>query len=284
METALKATLRWGVFVLAVAATTAWVVLSFTYLNRLGWDGLLSLEPGALASTLAAVAAPPAALWLVLVVVAQQQELSLLRRAILDLSVALRRGQDHVEANGRTLLELAAASERREAQHGIFVALDDLASHAALIAERLGVIDSAGLDLAWARYGAGDRWALLRPFLDRAALEENFGDRLIQALGQDAPARLAADAFVRRAKALRGDESNAGEQILLRQILDDGPIAQVDRLFALVSSSATGGNGHTEPRLSQDGSQVLSNSEETEIMADRLGPQPTLFPAGSQTV
>ena len=283
MDSVLKAALRWGVFVLAVAATTAWVVLSFTYLNRLGWDGLLSLEPGALASMLAAVAAPPAALWLVLVVIALQQELSLLRKAVLDLGIALKRGQDHAEANGRALLELTAAFSRQATQESVSIALDDIASHAATVAERLGVLDPDGLDLAWARYGAGDRWALLKPFLDRAAVESDFSDRLGRALHQDGPSQLAASAFVRRVEALREDQTINDGQKLLRQVLEDGPIAQVGRLFGVTRPEEMRGNGSTEPNQNNAMADALTDLKEEGTMADRLGPQPTLFPAGSQT-
>jgi len=195
MESKVKSILHWGVFVVAVTATTGWLVLCFAYLMRLGWDGLLSLEPGALAATLAAAAGPPVALWLVLVVTAQRQELVALRIAVLDFGLAIRRGQDHAETNGRALLEVTAATRRQASQDGLMIALDDLASHASIVVERLGVLDQDGLDLAWARYGSGDRWALLRPFIDRAALEDDFGARLAGALEEDALAKLAAGAL-----------------------------------------------------------------------------------------
>lgn len=281
METVIKTVLRWGVFVLAVAATTAWIVLSFTYLNRLGWYGILSLEPGALASTLAAVAAPPAALWLVLMVVAQQQELTLLRKMVVDLGLTMRRGQDQAEVNGRALLELAAAAGRSATKDALSIALDDLSSQAATVAEHLGVLDSDSLDLAWARYGAGDCWALLNPFLTRATNEADFAERLTKALVQDGPAQVSAKSFVRCVQTLRSHDHGVGDQRLLLQILDDGPIAQVGRLLASVSLSTD------EPQADEVQSRAQNLKDEGaetegDAMADRLGPQPTLFPAGSR--
>lgn len=271
MEHTVKTILRWAVFVLAVAATTAWIVLSFTYLNRLGWDGILSLEPGVLAATLAAVSAPPAALWLVLVVVAQQQELALLRHMVSDQGSVLRRGQEQAESNSRALLELTALAGRSSAKDTLPLVLDDLASHAAAVAERLGVLEADSLDLAWARYGAGDRWALLKPFLERAAIEDDFAERLAKALQQDHGAQASAAAFTRRLQSLRSQSHGIGEQKLLVEVLEDGPAAQVDRLFSPDQASVA--------LVKEDDTETGSEADE---ISDRLGPQPTLFPSGSR--
>lgn len=282
MDKPLKAAIRWAVFVIAVAVTTAWVVLSVTYLYRLGWDGILSLEPGALAAILAAVAGPPAAVWLVLVVIAQQQELGLLHKAVLDLGLALRRGQDQAETNGRALIELTTAMGQMVAKESVRMALDDLASHAAVVAERLGVLDGARLEKAWARYGAGDRWALIHPFVERAGQESDFESRLRAALYEDSPSKVAAAAFVRGLESLRQDHVGSGDQKLLSQILDDGPAAQVESLFGssdiLQASSVEAGEALQESALAD----AAPEDVEAATMADRLGPQPTLFPAGSQ--
>lgn len=265
MESTLKAVLRWGVFIVAVAVTTGWLVLAFAYLTRFGWDGLLSLEPGDLAATLAAAAGPPVALWLVLMVASQKQELSTLRKVVVDLGVALRRGQEQSETGSRALIELTSASQRQAAQDGLFLALDDLTSNAAIVAERLGVLDVDGLDLAWARYGSGDRWAFLKPFLERAALEDDFAARLSQALAGDAQAELAAAAYTRRLEHLRSSASLTAHQKLIQEILEDGPVAQVGRLFLVKQSGAT---VRVEPNADVDDVATLE---------DRLGPQPTLF-------
>lgn len=269
MESKVKLILRWGVFVLAVAVTTGWLVLCSAYLSRLGWDGLMSLEPGALAASLAAAVGPPVALWLILVVTAQRQELEGLRRAVLDFGLAIRRGQDHAETQGRALLEVSAASRRQAAQDGLSVALDDLASNASVVAERLGVLDADGLSLAWQRYGFGDRWALLRPFLDRAAAESDFNSRLAEALEGDSISQLAAGAYIRRLGLLRADSGIPGEQKLIHEILEDGPVAQVGRLFA---SDSVVAEESPDP-----------GDNQTASIEDRLGPQPTLFQPESKT-
>ncbi len=269
MERKVKSALRLFVFILAVAITTGWVVLCSGYLNRLGWDGLLSLDPGPLAATLAAGAGPPVALWLILMVIGQRQELAELQKGLVDFAMVLRRGQDQAEINGRALFELTAASQRGAAQDGFALILDDLISHAAVVAERLGVLDSDGLDMAWARYAAGDRWALLRPFLDRSLAEEDFESRLRMALSEDAQSRLAADAFLRRLEMLRSKDGVPQAQKMIQEVLEDGPVAQVARLL-------------------QQTSEFLDDSQNDmattlDSMDDRLGPQPTLFQPDSKS-
>lgn len=276
MESGLKTVLRWGVFALAVAVTTGWLVLSFAYLSRFGWDGLLSLSPGDLAASLSAAAGPPVALWLVLMVVSQKQELTTLRKVVIDLGVALRRGQEQAEIGSRALIELTSASERQAAQDGLALALDDLTSSAAVVAERLGVLDADGLDLAWARYGSGDRWAFLRPFLDRAAAEGDFAERLARALDDDVQAKLSAQGYTRRLSQLRSDNGVPAQQKLLNEILEDGPVAQVGRLFS-PQEPATDQPDETSD-VSADGV-----TEDIDSMDDRLGPQPTLFQPQSKS-
>ncbi|MEQ9445667.1 MAG: hypothetical protein RJS98_08890 [Rhodospirillaceae bacterium] len=269
MERKVKSALRLFVFVLAVAVTTGWVVLCFGYLNRLGWDGLLSLDPGPLAATLAAGAGPPVALWLILMVIGQRQELADLQKGLVDFALVLRRGQDQAEINGRALLELTAASHRSAAQDGLALILDDITSHAAVVAERLGVLDPDGIDMAWARYGAGDRWALIRPFLDRSLAEDDFESRLRMALNDDVQSRLAADAFLRRLEMLRSKDGLPHAQKMIQEVLEDGPMAQVARFFQQTS----GGLGELE----NDTSNTLDSID------DRLGPQPTLFQPDSKS-
>lgn len=271
MESALKTVLKWGVFITAVAVTTGWLVLSFAYLSRFGWDGLLSLEPGDLAATLAAAAGPPVALWLVLLVASQKQELTTLRKVVLDLGMALRRGQEQAETGSRALLELTSASERQAAKDGLYLALDDLTSNAAIVAERLGVLDLDGLDMAWARYGSGDRWAFFRPFLDRAAVESDFVDRLSSALDEDAQANLAAQTYIRRLGQLRSPDGPTSQQKLIFEILEDGPVSQVGRLFAGEQTGVETDVGRSDAE------------GDVESMDDRLGPQPTLFQPQSKS-
>jgi hypothetical protein len=282
MENTLKTILRWGVFVVAVAVTTGWLILCMAYLTRLGWDGLLSLAPGDLAALLAAAAGPPVALWLTLTVMAQHQQLSVLRRAVLDMGYSLRRGLEQGEAQSRVLIEAQAASQREVAGALVPVALDDLASHVAVIAERLGVVSREDLDIAWARHGAGDRNALLRPFTHRAAGESDFSQRLRSAIAADPQSKLAAETFVRQVDVLRTEASAQSGMNVLSKVLDEGPLAQV---YALVSVSqdaeaednADDSNNFPDVSGLSEQEPPLDDAD----LADRLGPQPNLFPGAS---
>lgn len=296
MENRLRSYLRWVVFVAAVAMTTFWLVICIVYFSRLGWDGLLSLAPSDLAAVLAAAAGPPVCLWLILMVIAQQKELLLLQNTLESLMVATRRGNDFLESTGRTLLQSAALSQRQAAQDGLNLALDDLASQAAVVAERLGVLDKESIDLSWARYGSGDRWAFLRPFLDRAALQDGFKYQLARALTIDALSKIAANRFIRRSELLRSNDIVQTDQKLLHEIFEDGPVAQISRLFSLQDNSGSESeelsdadmeetiSQEMEEKVGQDSSEDeeyrapnKSNVDEDIVTEERLGPQPTLF-------
>ncbi len=274
MENAVKTILRWGVFVIAVAVTTGWLILCFAYLTRLGWDGLLSLEPGDLAALLAAAAGPPVVLWLTLTVMAQQRQLTTLRRAVLDMGYSLRRGLEQGEAQSRVLIESQAASQRDAASTLVPVALDDLASQVAVVAERLGVLSGDDLDLAWARHGAGDRNALMRPFTQRAASESDFSDRLRSAIASDPQSKEAAVTFLRQVDAMRAEARDQSGMKVLSKTLDEGPLAQVYALFSGAAEDAFG----EDPVESSAPAPVPADDPD---IADRLGPQPNLFPGAS---
>ncbi len=63
--------------ILAVAATTLWLLTAVAYVEaRGGVVGLQALAPPDLAVLIAAVAAPTAALWLILVVLGQRRALA----------------------------------------------------------------------------------------------------------------------------------------------------------------------------------------------------------------
>jgi len=274
MEKTIKTALRWSVFVIAVAVTTGWLILCFAYLNRLGWDGLLSLDPGDLAALLAAAAGPPVLLWLILTVIAQQQQLKTVRRVVLDMGYSLRRSLEQEEAQSRALIEAQAASERDVAISLIPFVLDELAGHAGVIGGRLGVLGGDEADLAWAKHGAGDKHALMRPFAERAANEPDFAARLRSAIASDPQSRQAAVAFVEHIDGLRAEVRNQSGLKALSKTLDEGVLAQV---YALFATHEPGAADEEDPAELEE--QELP-TEEPDI-TDRLGPQPTLFPGAS---
>ena len=277
MRTSVKTIIRWAVFVLAVAMTTGWFVFCIAYLNRLGWNSILSLDPSDFAVILASVAGPPVALWLVLTVVTQQQEINALSDTIVDFSNMLLKQTGQAEANGRALLELTSASQRLAMSDGLTLILNDLSSSASVVADRTGVLQGDDLELAWVKYDSGDCWSLIRPFIDRASLEEGFSERLKNAILSDLPSRNAAISFVSNIEALQSGALILPEQKLLKKLISQGPLDQVRSLFTiddldhetnLDSSEIDGINTQSLDNGEKDSGDILENSR----------PQPTLFP------
>ena len=169
-----KSIFRWILFFVAVTLTTFWIVLTGAYLARLGWNGILSLDPTSLAMILIAISSPPLILWLILAFLTQQNEITGFRDIMLDLVNLMHRQFEQSEASVKILLELSSSSRRQFVKDGLSLILNDLSSNIAIIGDRTGVLTGDNLDLAWAKYGAGDIWALMRPFVDRLSLEEGF--------------------------------------------------------------------------------------------------------------
>lgn len=229
-----RAVFRWILFFFSVTLTTIWLVLCGAYLMRLGWNGILSLEPSALALILTASASPPLLMWLVLVVLTQQNEIVNFREILLELTHLMRRQFEQSEANVKVLLEMTSSSRRQFVKDGLSIILNDLSSNVAIVADRTGVLSGDNLDLAWAKYGAGDCWSLMRPFVDRASLEQGFDLQLKNAIMSDQPSMVAASAFVRRVDSLYSENLiTTREQKILFDILKDSPLEKVVKLLSI---------------------------------------------------
>ena len=72
---------------------------------------------------------------------------------------------EHVEAQMRTLMQMQAKSEQTTDIMNIQLALQDLNSHVALLAERSGVVGTDEINSLWKRAEAGDLWAFAQVFL-----------------------------------------------------------------------------------------------------------------------
>jgi len=224
-------------FVLAVALTTAWVIVVALYLQRIGWAGVMGLPIGDLSSLLASAAAPIAALWLVLAVVAQRGELAEMRRRLADQAGAARSALHQAEVHGRAMVEVHAQLKRLQSGETRRLAMQDLAAQTALLAERLGVIKPDLVDMCWARFGSGDVNAFVRPFLAVAAEHGDLAPRMAEATARDATARAALFGAVRgfeRVVAAIGDDPTA------RDLIENGPIGQANRIFAAADSATQG--------------------------------------------
>ena len=121
-----------------------------------GWAGLKDLAPLDLAILIADGAAPLAALWLVTAVLEQRRAMTLFARRLGEIAAQNRQSLQQAESQARTLMQLQAQGAGAQAMETRKLALNDMASSAAVLAERLGVIKRDAAPAAWARYGGGD--------------------------------------------------------------------------------------------------------------------------------
>ncbi len=254
-----KSIFRWILFFVAVTLTTFWIVLTGAYLVRLGWNGILSLDPTSLAMILIAISSPPLILWLILAFLTQQNEITGFRDIMLDLVNLMHRQFEQSEASVKILLELSSSSRRQFVKDGLSLILNDLSSNIAIIGDRTGVLTGDNLDLAWAKYGAGDIWALMRPFVDRLSLEEGFDIQLRNAILSDKTSMIAAALFVKRSESIFEENLvTTAEQKILFDLLQDGPLEKLKFLLKI------------EPERGNEAENSLDNQLDKEISSDTL--------------
>lgn len=213
---------------LVVAATIVWVGVVALYLSQRSWDGLLALDPVALAALLAAVAGPVAALWLVLVVLEQRRDTRALMQRFAELANAERRTQQQAETLARSVMEMQTRSAHNLSAETRRLAVQDLASSAAVLAERLGVVKRDAAGAAWARFGAGDNAVFVQAFLNFAGAHPDIAERIGEAAARDQAARAALAGFVRRYEQV---VALADDDKLLHAVIEDGALGRGYRLF-----------------------------------------------------
>jgi hypothetical protein len=108
------------------------------------------------------------------------------------------------------------------------IALQDLASNASVLAERLGVIKRDALPAAWARFGAGDSCVFVQAFLNFAGSHPDIAERIGEAAVRDQAARTALAGFVRRFEQVA--DLSAHDK-LLRAVIEEGALGRGYRLF-----------------------------------------------------
>lgn len=203
--------------ILAVAATTLWLLMAAAYVEvHGGFVGLLALAPFELAVLVAAVAAPVAALWLLMAALEQRRVLGRLAQKIATLAA----------------LSREAASQVAETRR---LALQDMASSAAVLAERLGVLKRDAAAAAWARYGAGDGNVFVQSFLSFAGTHPDIATRMAEAVARDAVAAAALGDFVRRYEGL---VAGIGGDELAGDIFATGALGRAYRLFRAADEQA----------------------------------------------
>ncbi len=215
-------------FIVAVAVTVIWLAIVGLYFSQMSWPGVMALDPMALAALLTATAGPLVALWLVMVVLEQRRAAALMMQRFADLANQERRTQQQAETLARSITEIQKQSTDALAADTRKLALRDLASSAAVLAERLGVMKRDMIAAAWTRFGAGDTAVFVQAFLNFAGSHPDIAERIGEAAVRDQAARAALASFVRRyeqiADLARGDK-------LLRAVIEDGALGRGYRLF-----------------------------------------------------
>ncbi len=215
-------------FVIAVAATVVWLAVVGLYFSQLTWTGLMAIEPVGLAALLTAAAGPLVALWLIMVVIEQRRDAARMMQRFAELANQERRTQQQAETLARSITELQGQASRALSAETQALALQDLASNAAVLAERLGVVKRDAAGAAWARFGAGDTAVFVQAFLNFAGNHPDIAERIGEAAARDAAARTALAGFVRRYEQIA---DLAQSDKLLRAIIEDGALGRGYRLF-----------------------------------------------------
>ena len=233
--------------VLAIAATVAWVGLVGIYLHGLGFYAVLQLPPTQLATLLAACGGPLAALWLVVAVFEHRRETKHLTRRMGEMITQTRQTVQQSEVQARALLQLLGQASRTQSMEAREMALHDLATNAAVLAERLGVITRDNINPAWARYSAGYETVFVQSFLAFAATHPELAERMAEAVTRDMTARVALGGFVRRYEQLRA--ALPTDDKIMREIVEDGALGRAYRLFKGADDLANGGPDTTAADL-----------------------------------
>jgi len=225
--------------VAALVLSAVWILIAVTYIRGLP-GGMRGLLPAELAGLLAGVGGPLAAFWLLMMVVQQQRRLTLMTRAMGDIMRQHRHTLQIAETQTRALMELQVQAKRAQASETRKLALQDMASNAAMLAERLGVIRREDMDITWARFGSGDSAAFVQPFLNFAATHPEISARLAEAVARDSAAAAALHSFVRRYEQVASD---AGDDRLTRDIIEEGALGRAFRLFKAADGNVVNSNG-----------------------------------------
>jgi hypothetical protein len=236
-------------FMLAVAASTAWIIVAVLYVNRMAGPGVLALPPAELAILIAAFAAPLFALWLFVAVVEQRRALIAMARRVAEIAAQNRHSLQQAETQVRGLTEMQAQMRRIQVADTRRLALQDLAGHAAILAERLGVLRREDIDVAWARYGSGDLSAFVQPFLAHIAAHPDMPTRMAEAVARDPSARTALAGFVRRYGNLL---TALADDKLAQAVIEEGAMGRAFQLFKTADTELmTAVSAPTAPPLIQ---------------------------------
>ena len=241
--------------IVAVALTTVWLLAAGAYVNvHGGFAGLQQLAPLELINLIAAAGAPLAVLWLIVALLEQRRAVEIFARKLGELAQQNRQSLQQGETQERTLLQMHAQGARAQAMETRQLALQDMAASAAVLAERLGVMNRDASAAAWMRYGAGDVNVFVQAFLNFSVSHPDISGRMAEAVARDAVAGAALATFVRRYERLL---SASGDDKLAAEIFDDGALGRAYRLFKKADEQA----GNLLAPATPEPSEVVTDAE-----------------------
>ncbi len=224
-------------FILAIAATTLWIVVIVLFVRDVGGIAALrGLTPSDLAILITAAGGPLAALWLFMGVLEQRRAMHHFTRRMAEMAMQNRQSLQQAESQTRTLMQLQAHSARAQILETRRLALQDMAASVSVLAERLGVMNRDSAHAAWMRYGAGDVNVFVQAFLSFAVSHPDIAERMAEAVVRDAVAGAALAAFVRRFERL---SAASVDDKMAVEIFDDGALGRAYRLFKSADEMAT---------------------------------------------
>lgn len=239
---------------IAVATSVLWLGGTYYfYFARIGLDGLLALEPAALATAAAATVAPVAGVWLVAGFVGTLVALRHQGQAIRQLLWQAKRSAEHTEVTARSLLDLRDHAEHRAFFNTVELAFDDLNGLVATLARRADLCTEHDLDVLWRRYRDGDRSVFCRLFREAAERDPGaFAGDLGRVVATDSRFRSDLLFFLGRYDRLvrLGTEHDDHRYVL--DLLEDGSFGLVQGLLARASRQMPeplADDGEGEPAL-----------------------------------
>lgn len=250
------------VFCGAGLLTSLWLGGFIVYISAaIGWGDVLFLPPADAVILALGACVPIFIVWGLVALVHIALTRSRHDLLFTTLSQHVCRITEHVEAQMRTLIQMQAKNEQKTEVGNIRLALNDLNSHAALLAERSGVVNVDEIDGLWKRVEAGDLWAFAQVFLVRSAAYPDFTSMLADRIAADSLSETAVLNFNRRFKDVRHLLSRQEEHQLLIRLFEEGPLAQVHVLFGqLLTALATLRQAGALPRDAEQDSDTDQGS------------------------
>lgn len=227
-------------FAVAGALTSLWLGGVALYLAH-GTNAATLLAQTGLEAALFALAAfgPVAGLWLAVGCILVGIQSHRLMIALRLLAGQNRRSADALETQSTVVRDLVAGSSHAGNAAVLQLALDDINSQLALLADRLGVFDSEESETLWRRLGNGDLWGISYAFLGRAALFPEFPQLLAERLAPDTLSQEILNCILSLGDGLMTLLAQPDTSPIVRRLIGSGPLVKLIALFRQVKQVAT---------------------------------------------